>query len=1029
MQMKSPSCPAPTRRPLDQGGFSNLRVVGITGVSLALMAANPFGRGTVASPASPAKIAQLQQKYGTGPKSDSLKPFALPFWFDCSKIHELGFDRMENFKAQAVLIACGQGGGKPFRTRAFSKLVEHLLPQPLAYGGADVDLVTGPETFPNVTQSETFTTANPDNPNQIVVAFNDSRDRPFGGWNASGAAVSTDGGTTFTRLIAASGRSPFDATLGDPVVLYNKASGTWFTVWLDCDCGGSCAGFPSVGLGGYKTTTPQDPNSWTHYCIHNGINDDRESGWADNNPSSPFYGNIYVSWNDFSVGANIFVARSTDHGLTWSSPIQVSNHPDFIRNVQITGDAATGVLYIAGMNEGDGGFPHDDANLFFRSTDGGATWTNTYIGPTFPGPGVTAVGYFTCMFPDNGGYWRHMGWGQPAALNGNVHYVYAQHGAGSDPGDVYYIRSTDMGQTFSTPLKLNTDVTSRPQWQPNLSVSDSGTLLAMWYDARESANCAAGNPNVPCYRMWARKSFDNGVTWLADDAFSDVVSPLPAQVDPGIQPTYAGDYDYGSAISSKHLTSWTDGRMSISNQSQQDAFTDRDLVGFAVANSNPGCGSVLFTQPTTFDVTVTDPVQPASLQTSDFEVNGIQADNVSYTPGDLVIHFSYNTSPVTVQGVQSIHVAAGAFLSDPDGDPVLEFNCTFRYDVLQLTVAATVPPLGGTFTLPPEEQQLQVNFNEEVDSTSVQTGDLRLSGINGTLVTNVTISPDNMSATFDIRLATLGMLTASIPAGAITDQFGNPNAAFSGNYTVAGCANAYVIAQGTDTIVPGDTRTPSDCDDCDTLIALPFPFRFYGTTYTAVNASSNGRLDFVTANEPDGFLTSCLPPPPNIGPYDFTIFGLWQDMFTFSLEPGCAVFPGGTCGIYTSVTGTAPNRIFNIEWRTVLYINTFAPQNFEIRLYENPSSQRFDIVYGNIDSTDASQTYVGGVQGANNFVTEDFCSAMPPTNVSRTYQILPCGSPTPTITPSGTPTATPRPTPTPRGGVTPRTRPTPAPRP
>ena len=77
------------------------------------------------------------------------------------------------------------------------------------------------------------------------------------------------------------------------------------------------------------------------------------------------------------------------------------------------------------------------------------------------------------MFPDNGGYWRHEGWGEPAAFNNFVHLVYAQHGAGSDPGDVYYIRSTDGGFTFGTPFKLNTDATTRPQWQPNLSVSPS----------------------------------------------------------------------------------------------------------------------------------------------------------------------------------------------------------------------------------------------------------------------------------------------------------------------------------------------------------------------------------------------------------------------------------------------------------------------------------------------------------------------------------------------------------------------------
>ena len=37
--------------------------------------------------------------------------------------------------------------------------------------------------------------------------------------------------------------------------------------------------------------------------------------------------------------------------------------------------------------------------------------------------------------------------------------------------------------------------------------------------------------------------------------------------------------------------------------SQQDAFTDRDLVGFSVATANPACGSfVIGTAPTDFQV-------------------------------------------------------------------------------------------------------------------------------------------------------------------------------------------------------------------------------------------------------------------------------------------------------------------------------------------------------------------------------------------------------------------------------------------
>ena len=85
----------------------------------------------------------------------------------------------------------------------------------------------------------------------MFVAYNDSRGRNATPINISGVWYSTDGGTTFTRLTAAGGQSPFAGTLGDPVALYNKPTGTWFTVWLDTACGGQ-------GLGGYKTTTPAD---------------------------------------------------------------------------------------------------------------------------------------------------------------------------------------------------------------------------------------------------------------------------------------------------------------------------------------------------------------------------------------------------------------------------------------------------------------------------------------------------------------------------------------------------------------------------------------------------------------------------------------------------------------------------------------------------------------------------------------------------------------------------------------------------
>ena len=887
------------KKSTSQSAFFNLRV--LVGLFVALAGASLLALGAFATANPAVRAAQAKRVVAPSPgkykvvTQPGISPLVPPM-FDCSKIRQFGIDRMENFRAGAIMIHCGQAkGGDPetglANSSAFSKLVRNLT-APLVYGSTDVDLVTGTESFPNVTQSETFSTANPDDPNEIVVAYNDSRGVNASPLVISTVSVSTDGGTTFTRVTNASGQSPFPNTFGDPVVLYNKATQTWFTVWLDGNAG--CT------LGGFKSTDPSDPNSWTHFCVHPSGGDDRESGWADNNPSSPFFGNMYISWNDFNApNANIFVSRSTDNGLTWSSAIMVSTQNTFIRNTQITGDmSGNGTLYIAGMDEGGGGFPHNDTNLIYKSTDGGATWSNTYTGTPFPGPGVTSSGFFACMFNDIniGAYWRHEGWGEPAAFNNIVHLVYAQQGGAGDAGDVYYIRSTDGGVTFGTPLKLNTDSTTRPQWQPNLSVSPTGTLLATWYDARESTDCVVGDENTPCYRMWSRKSNDNGQSWLPDDMLSDVVSPLPAQPDPNIVNVYVGDYDYGSAIATKHVTSWADGRVAINSQSQQDAFTDRDLVGFSVTTADPACGSLVTgTAPTEFVIDLSDPVDPATVDATDFTVNGTPADSAGLSNGDQTITFTFDTSPVT-SGENTMHIDAGAFNQASNNDPVLEFNCTFRFTEQQLAVTDTDPPVGGTFTPPaPGSYTYDVNWNVPVDPASVATTDLHLSGNAGGSVTGVTVTNGNMTTEFTLNIAFGGSLTAEIAAGAITDADGNPNAEFSGNYNVEGCPpSQYVITNGTDAIVPGDTDIGNHGDDVDTFVALPFSFQLYDQTFTGVNISSNGRLDFVTANEPGGYQTACLPPPPNVGPYDFTVFSVWEDQRTDFGLSGCSSFPAET---------------------------------------------------------------------------------------------------------------------------------------
>lgn len=208
----------------------------------------------------------------------------------------------------------------------------------------------------------------------------------------------------------------------------------------------------------------------------------------------------------------------------------------------------------------------------------------------------------------------------------------------------------------------------------------------------------------------------------------------------------------------------------------------------------------------------------------------------------------------------------------------------------------------------------------------------------------------------------------------------------------------YTITYGSDTIVPGNTDAGNHCAWCDTTINLPFPFVLYDQTFNAVMVNSSGRLDFVCNNEPSNYTETCLPAPAQNCPYDYTIFALWAEWYTGIGATGCSTWANG-CGIFTSVSGTPPNRIFNIEWHVVSREDDSLTGNFEVRLYENDSNNRFDVIYGVIERQ--SGGYVSaGVQGSTGFFSQDFCNVPPPQNVSSTYRMLPCGSPTPTPTPT-----------------------------
>jgi Tol biopolymer transport system component len=161
-------------------------------------------------------------------------------------------------------------------------------------------------------------------------------------------------------------------------------------------------------------------------------------------------------------------------------------------------------------------------------------------------------------------------------------------------------------------------------------------------------------------------------------------------------------------------------------------------------------------------------------------------------------------------------------------------------------------------------------------------------------------------------------------------------------------------------IVPGTTDVGNHCDDCVTAIALPFTYQLYDQSFTTAYVSSNGNLQFSSTN---GYWNGCLPD----GGISNAIVPQWTDLRTDGSSGA------GVNGIFTSTSGSAPNRIFNIEWRTRYYNTNGGTANFEIRLYE--AQPRFDIIYGTISQTNPAG--IGVQKGTGSQATPYSCDNTP----------------------------------------------------
>jgi hypothetical protein len=108
-----------------------------------------------------------------------------------------------------------------------------------------------------------------------------------------------------------------------------------------------------------------------------------------------------------------------------------------------------------------------------------------------------------------------------ASTNNNVYMLASVQPAGFATGtDVMFVRSTNGGQTFSAPRRINDDPVNHAKWHwfGTLSVAPNGRIDAVWLDTRNAAN----NTNSQLFYSY---SLDGGNTWSLNVAISNSFNP------------------------------------------------------------------------------------------------------------------------------------------------------------------------------------------------------------------------------------------------------------------------------------------------------------------------------------------------------------------------------------------------------------------------------------------------------------------------------------------------------------------------
>lgn len=191
---------------------------------------------------------------------------------------------------------------------------------------------------------------------------------------------------------------------------------------------------------------------------------------------------VHVVWLDENFFTyDIFYAKSTDGGITFGTPVNLSDNPGLSENPQISVSGSN--VFVVWTDDTDG-FGNE---LFFsRSTDGGTTF-NDSLDPFDPG---IPVNLSNNLVGDASP--------QLALSGGNLIITWIEDSG--TVGEIFYILSSDDGASFGTPVNLSNTPLG---FSRSPRMATSGTNVAVVWNDDEIGN----------EEIYFSQSTDNGLTF------------------------------------------------------------------------------------------------------------------------------------------------------------------------------------------------------------------------------------------------------------------------------------------------------------------------------------------------------------------------------------------------------------------------------------------------------------------------------------------------------------------------------------